>query len=299
MPKQPNSRPRKRHDRSHRPPRPAGRRRREPEPRRFAVLGPASHDDTGVHSGVRAGVGPASGPERPRAASAASATATSPSSRACPMARTRPRRGSPRRSRPALARWRPALSRPSAPRRPSPAAIPAPAICPIARLHPGPDVRGLPEPQRLDPSDRWGEAAGAGLVPRRRLFGLVGQQPPLRRRQSGEVGRCGGGYGQPPPERLRLSVSGPAGGRTVRRFRQCRDAGSGPRPAMDSRQYRGLRRRSGPGHPVRTVGRRGQGFGSDGDAGGAGTIPPRHDHERPAGHRGPAGDGHRRRRTNS
>ena len=65
----------------------------------------------------------------------------------------------------------------------------------------------LPGPQRLDARDqRWTQAPGDVLVPRRRLRHRLRLLARTRRHQPRASRRCGGGDDQPPPERARLHL---------------------------------------------------------------------------------------------
>ena len=143
--------------------------------------------------------------------------------------------------------------------------------------------RGLSLPERLDSRDRRRTSPGDGLYSRGRLFGRLGIGPALWRRKIGGAGRCRGGHPEPSAQRLRIRLSGAAGA-GVRGFRQCRAIGPDPGAAVGARQYRGVRRRSLAGHAVRPVGGRRQDRHPDGHAGRPRPVPPRGDHERPAGH---------------
>ena len=112
----------------------------------------------------------------------------------------------------------------------------------------------------VDPQHRpLGQAGRDGVVPRRRLRYRLRQRARLRRQEPGLLRRRGGGDREPPAGQLRLHQPdrrGRAGGLQIRR--RLRGHGHGRRPAVGSRQYRGLRRRSELRDDFRPVGRWGQ-----------------------------------------
>ena len=134
--------------------------------------------------------------------------------------------------------------------------------------------RRLADRQRVDAGRRSGRAAaGDGVDLRWRLQGGLGRRPRLRRRPPRPRGRGRAGHLQLPHRRRGLRPD--RGG-----ARQPGPARPGGRARVGPREHRRLRRRPGPGHRLRPVGRRRVGRRAAGHAAGRGAVPARDRAER-------------------
>ena len=150
--------------------------------------------------------------------------------------------------------------------------------------------RRLPGAECLDARPaRWGQAAGDGVFPRRRIQHGFGFEPALRRRAAVPARRCGRDHRQSSTQCLRASVS-----RATRR--QPTTTSSGNVGLLDLVQALAWVRDHAAefgGDPrlrdgVRPIRWRREDRDADGDAGGARTVSSRSNDERPADHGGRA-----------
>ena len=117
--------------------------------------------------------------------------------------------------------------------------------------------RGLPRAQRLDAGGRRRPpAAGAVLVPRRRVRDGLRLLTRHRRRQPRAPRRRRGGLDQSPLERARLHPLGRARRQRLRAIRRRRHARHRACTPMGQRQHRGVRWRRRQRHDFRSVRRR-------------------------------------------